>query len=381
MTNFVYLDCNATTPLSKEVIEFAQSQISEFGNPSSIHSFGRGPKTRLRDARTMVAKMIYADPLEIIFTSGGSESNNLALKGVSQPHRNRILISSVEHPSVLKTAMSLKNHHIDLMPVNRQGEVDLEIFSNLVTDKTALVSFMFANNETGHIFPIEQMTKIAHDKGALFHTDAVQALGKIEIDVRKLNVDFLSLSAHKFYGLKGAGVLYARKGVELQTLIHGGGQERSRRAGTENILSVAALGVMCAKQDQVVAKNLEIKNLRDQMESQILERIPAVRIVGQETDRLPNTSCLIIDDVDGEILLMNLDIEGYAVSTGAACSSGSPDPSPVLLAMGYLRREAQHSLRISLGWHNTQDEIIGFVEALKKSVERIRSFKKVGLNL
>lgn len=379
----VYLDSNATTPLSEKVQVRVPDWLQSWGNPSSIHWAGRGPKAILRDSRRQVADLLGCDSLEVVFTSGGSEANNLALKGVmeharrTKSCRTQLIISAVEHPSVTKTAQYLKaqGFRVDVVPVNRDGVIDLETYKSLLGEETALVSVMFANNETGHVFPIQRMAEWAHEAGALFHCDGVQALGKVPLNVREWGVDLASFSAHKFYALKGCGVLYQRKGTVLESLIHGGGQERGRRAGTENLLAIASLGAMAEQKDQVVEKSLQMHELRGYLESRILNEIAEVTVTGSETARLCNTSSMVIPGVDGETLLMNLDVRGYAVSTGAACSSGSPEPSPVLLAMGLTREEAQSSLRVSLGWHTTRGEIDAFVESLKEVVARLRSFR------
>ena len=380
----VYLDHNATTPLAPGLKPFIAEYLDLWGNPSSIHQHGRAPKAALREARRQVAECLGADPLEIIFTGSGSEANNLALKGMLKPlrfeseARNRILISPIEHPSVLKTAIALKNwgYEVDLIPVSRNGEVDLNIFEHSLTPQTALVSCMLANNETGVVLPVAEMVKRAHAKGILFHCDGVQALGKIPVNVRTLGADLMSFSGHKFYSLKGAGVLYARRGLALSSLVHGGGQERGRRAGTENILAIACLGEMCRHQERVVLEYPRLAALRDQMEARILALIPGVQVNGQGVERLPNTSSLVIAGVDGETLLMNLDMQGFSVSTGAACNSGSSEPSPALLAMGLSRAEAQSSLRVSLGWGTTDEQVQRFVDALENVVQHIRSFAR-----
>lgn len=383
----IYLDHNATSPIAAELKPKIVEWLEHWGNPSSIHRAGRKPKTLIREARQSIAKMIGCDQLEVIFTSGGSESNNLAIKGVYEhmhspgailPHgyRNRYLISSVEHPSVIRTAEFLKTRgaEVEFISVNRDGQIDLKQYQSLLNEKTALVSVMLANNETGVIFPIREMAELAHQHGALFHTDAVQALGKIPVNVHELGVDLASFSAHKFYSLKGCGVLYSRKGTQVESLIHGGGQERHRRGGTENVLAICALGEMAKRFGEVSAKADSLRKLRDAMEERIKSELRCVRITAEEADRLPNTSSMIIDGIDGETLLMNLDILGFAVSTGAACSSGNPEPSPVLLAMGITRDEAQSSLRVGLGWSTTTEQVDLFIEALKEVVARIRSF-------
>lgn len=385
----VYLDHNATTPLAARVRERLPLWLEQWGNPSSIHQSGRGPKALVRDSRDRVAQMVGASPLEIIFTSGGTEANNLALKGVfdsyqipglmQRARRNRYLFSDVEHPSVKRTAEYLKARgaEIAFIPVGRDGAIDLGTYARLLDENTALVSVMFANNETGCVFPIREMCAMAHAKGALFHSDCVQVLGKSPIDLHELGVDLASFSAHKFYALKGAGFLYARRGVQLESLMHGGGQERHRRGGTENVLAIAALGAMCEMKAEVGARAIEMERLRDHMEARILSEISSSAVTGRASPRIPSTSSLVIPGVDGETLLMNLDMKGYSVSTGAACSSGSPEPSPVLLAMGLSRAEAQASLRLGLGWGTSREEIDVFVDVLKSVVSHLRTFKKL----
>ncbi len=385
MQHSVYLDHNATTPVHPEVLAKVPEWLSSWGNPSSIHAFGRGPKAILREARQAVAAMAGVQPLELIFTGGGSEANNLAFKGVAYK-RKHFVVSNVEHPSVRKTAdwMRAQGMKVDFFRIDRAGKIDFDELSRLITEETALVSCMLANNETGHIYPIKDIANLAHAKGALMHTDAVQALGKIDFNFRELGVDLASLSGHKFYALKGCGVLYARKGVIVNPLIHGGAQERGRRAGTENMLAIASLGLMCGKKSEVAAQAQRIRELRDHMEKRILGEIENAVVTGPEGPRLPGTSSLVLDGVDGETLLMNLDVRGFGVSTGAACSSGNPEPSPVLLAMGLSREEAQSSLRLSLGWGNTLAEIDAFVDELKLVVARLRSFEhgqKVGYGI
>jgi len=371
-----YFDHNATTPVHPEILLKIPEWLESWGNPSSIHWAGRGPKLILREARQSIAALLGVQPLELIFTAGGSEANNLALMGVNSA-RKHIVISAVEHPSVRKTAERLRDQGftLDLVSVSRDGELDLEQLRRLVTQETAMVSVMLANNETGHIYPLKDIAAIAHAQGALVHCDAVQALGKIDFDLRDMGVDLATFSGHKFYALKGCGVLFARKGLTVNPLIHGGAQERGRRAGTENLLSIASLGFMCAKKPEIGSQAKRIGALRDHLEKRIVGEIEKVVITGPGGLRLPNTSSLCLDGVDGETLLMNLDVRGFAVSTGAACSSGNPEPSPTLLAMGLTREEAQSSLRLSLGWYNTQEEVDRFVDELKIVVARLRGFK------
>ncbi|MFS4459858.1 cysteine desulfurase family protein [Bdellovibrio sp. HCB2-146] len=387
---FHYFDHNATTPVSREVQEALPEIVSAWGNASSIHWAGRQPKNIIRDARKIIADNIHAHPLEIIFTSGGSESNNTVLKGLfdyyqtgpfvsaDKKHRNHYMCSAVEHPSVMKTMEHLKalGAEVDYIPVNRKGELDMEFFESHLSERTALVSVMSANNETGTLFPIKELAKKAHAVGALFHTDAVQMFGKLPLNVRDLDVDFASFSGHKFYSVKGTGFLYVKKGNNVSSLIHGGAQERHRRGGTENTLGIGALGVAARRLSTVAEKAKELQTLRDYMEKRILAEIADVTVTAGETARLPNTSSLILQGVDGETMLMSLDIQGYAVSTGAACSSGNPEPSPVLLAMGLTRAEAQNSLRLSIGWETTLAEVDGFIEALKTVVQRLRTLNE-----
>ncbi len=396
MSARIYLDHNATTPISNDVRNHLPQWVEVWGNPSSIHGSGRGPKALLRESRNKIAKFIGASPLELIFTAGGSEANNLAVKGVFESFqkasataasptragagfRNHYLFSQVEHPSLMKSAEYVRSRgaKVDFIPVGRDGKINLAEYGRLLTNDVALVSIMIANNETGHLFPIREMADMAHAHGALFHSDCVQALGKIPIDIRELDVDLASFAGHKFYSLKGAGVLFSRRGVALEPLIHGGGQERQRRGGTENILAIASLGLMCEQTRDVVENHVsQMRALRDYFEARVLAEIPFALITGPNAPRLPNTSSLVIPGVDGEILLMNLDIKGFSVSTGAACSSGSPEPSPVLLTMGLSRTEAQSSLRVGLGWSTTHEQIDLFTDALVEVVEHLRTLIK-----
>lgn len=385
-----YFDHNATTPVDEGIKQNLMTWVEAFGNPSSIHSDGRQPKALLREARKSMAKFLKVEPLELVFTSGGSESNNLALLGYFNQietgfgwsgkravTRNQLILSSVEHPSVLKAAQFLerKGFRVDYIPVSRDGGLDLETYKSLLSEKTALVSVMLANNETGSVFPIKELCAMAHEVGSLFHCDAVQGLGKMALDFKDWNVDFASLSGHKFYALKGCGVLYIKRGVNSESLIFGGGQERGRRAGTENLLSIASFGKRCEK-DLSEDEFQKMEILRDHFEKRLLKEIPNALVVAGKTQRVPNTSKVLLEDVDGEILLMNLDVEGFSVSTGAACSAGNPEPSPVLLSMGYSKEEAQSSLRVSFGKGNTLEEVDRFIETLKEIVVRLRELKE-----
>ncbi len=378
--NFIYLDHNATTPLLPETEKFVVANLSTFGNPSSIHWAGRKSKALIREARTHLSQFLKVSPLEIIFTSGASESNNTIIKTTFlHSGKKHFMCSMVEHPSVIKTMQYIQGlgAKVDFIPVSRDGLIDLEFYKTHLSKDTALVSVMLANNETGNIFPIQEMASLAHEVGAFFHTDAVQALGKHDINLNELGVDYASFSGHKFYAMKGSGILFSKKGVPQISLMHGGAQERHRRGGTENLLGIASFGEVARIAGSygpgfIEKKSSDIKVLRDHMENRIIAEISEVSVMAAQSRRLTNTSSLVLKDVDGETLLMNLDIKGYAVSTGAACSSGNPEPSPVLLSMGLTRTEAQTSLRLSLGWENTLEQVNQFVDDLKISVKKIR---------
>ena len=377
MTNLIYLDHNATAPVDADVLAKLPEWAAAWGNPSSIHAAGRAPKAMMREARRQIAEYLHVDPLELILTSGGSEANNLALFGLGRPQdgRDQIIISSVEHPSLRLAAARLKQigYTITVIPVSREGELDLQELERRLTARTRLVSIMQVNNETGHVFPIGEIARMAHAVGALVHCDTVQALGKLELDLRALGVDMASFSGHKFYALKGIGILYVRRGLNLESQLVGGAQERQRRAGTENVLALASLGFMCAKKGHLVAGEAErLGRLRDRFEQRAVREIGGVRLTGAGGTRVGSTSNIVLDGVDGETLLMGLDVRGFAVSTGAACSSGSPEPSPILLAMGLTRAEAQGSLRTSLGWQTSEAEMDAYFDALAATVSRLR---------
>lgn len=373
----IYLDHNATTPLSDSLKQRWPELFDLWGNPSSIHTDSRPAKQWLRETRQKLSSILGCSPLEIIFNSGASEGNNTVLKSVwqlAEPERNEFLVSQVEHPSVMKTAEYLETcgaivHYI---PVSRSGQIDLEFIKNKLSAKTALVSVMYANNETGSIFPIAEIAAMAHSVGALMHSDCVQMFGKSNVDFKSLNIDYGTFSAHKFYALKGTGFAYVKKSTPWLPLIHGGGQERSRRGGTENILGIASLGIALEGFANLDEKLNHMTSLRDHLENKILELIPEVAVTARENLRLCNTSSLIVKNVDGETLLMSLDLKGFSVSTGAACSSGNPEPSPVLLAVGLTRAEAQNSLRVSLGWKTTEEEVDLFIQVLTDVVKKLR---------
>jgi len=375
----IYFDHNATTPVSTKVLSRLHEGVALWGNPSSIHWAGQQTKTLLRVARQNVATALGVSPLEIIFTNGGSESNNTVIKSLFQQFknsetRNEYITSTVEHPSVLGAFRYLETQGavVHFLNVDLQGNIDLAHYKKVLSEKTVLVCVMAANNETGVLFPIEEMVKLAHDVGAKFHSDCVQIFGKLPLDLKKMGVDFASFSAHKFYSLKGAGVLYSKKGSEILPLIHGGGQERHRRGGTENTLGIFSLGLMAEEISEVSKKALAVEALRNHLEKRILAEISEVTVTHSGAKRLPNTSSLVLSDVDGETLLMSLDVKGFAVSTGAACSSGSPEPSPGLLAVGLTREQAQSSMRVSLGWESTLEQVDEFVDTLNSVVEHLR---------
>lgn len=382
----IYLDHNATTPMSLSLKDKWMELFDLWGNPSSVHSMSRPAKLWLRETRQKIGNLLQVSSLEIIFNSGASEGNNAVLKSVwaqFQNSRNEFLISQVEHPSVMKAAEYLESlgAKIHYIPVSKTGLIDLEFIEKHLSEKTALVSVMYANNETGTIFPIQKISEMAHHAGALMHSDCVQLLGKSEVDFKSLNLDYATFSGHKFYALKGIGFVYIKKGSPWVPLVHGGGQERSRRGGTENILGIASVGIALDQFNEMNHKISKMKDLRNNFEQQVLNLIPNVAITACETERLSNTSSLIVSGVDGETLLMSLDLKGFSVSTGAACSSGNPEPSPVLLAMGLTRAEAQNSLRVSLGWENTQQDIDLFVQVLKQVVQKLRDINLKENNL
>lgn len=377
----MYLDHNATTPVHSRVLQSSSDWLNAWGNPSSIHWAGRDSKNILRETRQSLASQLGCSPLELVFNSGGSEGNNTVIKAVWNKFSNtksHFMCSAVEHPSVRRTFEYLESlgAKVDYIPVSRDGELDLEFIKNKISKQTALISVMLANNETGHIFPVQKIVEIAKPFGVLVHSDCVQALGKISLNLNELGVDYATFSGHKFYSLKGSGFLYLKKSSPYEPLIWGGGQERHRRGGTENIIGIASLGLVAPLLAETQNKNSEIKILRDYFENRLLNELPGVQITGRQSARLANTSSMTIEGIDGETLLMSLDLKGFAVSTGAACSSGSPEPSPVLLAMGLSRQEAQMSLRVSLGWQTTEEQMNEFIETLKSVVIRLRSLRQ-----
>ncbi|ABY92459.1 cysteine desulfurase NifS [Thermoanaerobacter sp. X514] len=380
----IYLDNAATTPVDKRVLEAMLPYYSDvFGNPSSPYSYGQEAKKAIEEAREKVAKALGADSEEIYFTSGGSESDNWALKGVAYALKekgNHIITTEIEHHAVLHTCRYLEKEgfKVTYLPVDEYGLVKPEDLKKAITDKTILVSIMFANNEIGTIEPIEELVKIAHEKNVYFHTDAVQAVGNVPIDVKKLDVDLLSLSAHKIYGPKGVGALYIKKGVKIHSLIQGGTQERNRRAGTENVPGIVGLGEAI----ELITKNLDshinkLKFLRDKLINGILEKIPYARLNGHPTKRLPGNVNVSFEFIDGESLILNLDMAGICASSGSACTSGSLEPSHVLLAIGLSRELARGSLRLTIGKENTEEDIDKVLEVLPQIVKRLRSISQI----
>lgn len=384
----VYLDHNATTPVNTALFELVPFWMSQFGNPSSLHQASRGPRTLIREARREIAEFLNVSPLEIIFNSGASEGNNTIIKSVwekySTTERREFICSSVEHPSVTRAmqAIEKKGALIHWIPVNKDGECDLAFIYEKISTKTALVSVMSANNETGTVFPIKDILVKAKQVGALVHSDCVQMLSKHSLNLGKLGVDYATFSGHKFYSLKGSGFVFVRKTAPYVALIDGGAQERFRRGGTENILGIAAMGQMVKIMRTMDLENkwAEIQTQRDFLEDFAIKQIAGVHITAKKSPRLGNTSHMMIEGIDAEMLLINLDLEGFFVSTGAACSSGSPEPSPVLLSMGFSREQAQTSLRVSLGWSTTRGDIENFVVRLKEIVRRLREMKKESEN-
>ncbi|KAF0121166.1 MAG: cysteine desulfurase [bacterium] len=376
----IYMDHNATTPLHPEALDAMLPFLKDnFGNPSSIHWAGRGVKKYIDEAREKVANLLNADPFEIVFTAGGSESDNLAIKGVAnvlKKKTNHIITTQVEHPAVLTTCqyMEKRGCKVTYLPVDHDGMIDLDELRDSITNKTVLISIMYANNETGTLFPIKEIGEIAADNGIVFHTDAVQAAGKIPIDVKDLKVNLISLSGHKLYAPKGIGCLYVKKGTSLVPLIHGGHQEGGRRAGTENTPGIVGLGKACEIANRDMESQLKrITKLRDRLYKGIIDKLDHVKLNGHPVNRIPNTLNLSFEFIEGESLLMNLDMEGVAVSSGSACTSGSLKPSPVLMAMAVPSEIAQGSLRFSLGLGNTEEDVEYVLGVLPEIVNRLRS--------
>jgi len=379
----VYFDYNATTPLAPEVLEAVIAASNQFGNASSVHHFGQRAKALLDEARSAVAALIHADPSEIVYTSGGTESDNFAIRGAADAlepgGRKHLVASAIEHEAVLNTLKALARHgwRTSFIPVDSTGVVHPDRLREAMADDTALVSVMQANNEIGTIQPIAELAAIAHEHGALMHTDAVQAVGKIPVDARALGVDLLSLSAHKFNGPKGAGALWIKRGTRMRPILTGGKHERSRRAGTENVAAIAGMGVAATLAlGKLGTESARVGALRDRLEAGILSAVPGTAVNGARMARVPNTTNIGFDRVEAESLLIALDLEGIAVSTGSACSSGTLEPSHVLRAMGLPTHRTQNSLRFSLGLFSTDEEVDRVVAVLPGLVEKLRSLTR-----
>ena len=380
MEKLRYFDHAATTATNEEVVkEMLPYFTLNFGNASSIYSIGRKSKKAIEDARNKVAHAIGAGSKEIYFTSCGSESDNLAIKGVAYANRekgNHIITTKIEHPAVLHTCQNLEKQgfNVTYLNVDSEGLISLKDLEEAITDKTILISVMFANNEIGTIEPIKEIGEIAKKHEIYFHTDAVQAIGNVRIDVKDLNVDLLSMSAHKFYGPKGMGALYVRAGVKFDKIQDGGHQERNKRAGTENIAGIVGIG----KAIEIAYENFDeynkkLTDLRDYYISQVEEKIPYVKLNGHRIKRLPGNANISFRFIEGESLLLNLDMKGICASSGSACTSASLDPSHVLLAIGLQHEIAHGSLRITIGEENTKEDIDFLVDTLVEVVERLRN--------
>lgn len=383
----IYLDHSATTPVDPRVLEAMLPYFTEvYGNSASIHRFGRAAAKALEESRRAVAAILGCHPTEIVFTGSGTESDNLALRGVAFAQRragrgNHLLVSSVEHHAVLNTARQLEEvfgFEVTYLPVDEHGMVDPDAVGRAIRKDTVLISVMYANNEVGTIQPIAEIARIARAKGVPFHTDAVQAGGMLDLDVNRLGVDLMTLSAHKFYGPKGVGLLYIRQGTPYLSPLTGGGHERGRRAGTVNVAGIVGLATaLRLAQEARESENARLRRLRDRLIRGILERVPDARLTGHPTERLPHHASFVFKEINGEELLLALDVEGIAASTGSACTSGRPEPSEVLLAMGLPREWAVGSLRLTLGKANTDEDVDAVLEILPRAVARLRQMEAV----
>jgi len=374
----IYCDNNATTRIAPEVFEGMKPFLTElYGNPSSIHYFGGQVQKAIDEARASVAKLLGAQESEIVFTSGGTESDNAAIFSavrVREP-RKKILISKVEHPAVLNLGKELfrRGYTVLEIPVDNYGRIDMDFIEDNVDQDTALVSVMWANNEIGNLYPVEEISQIAHSHGALFHTDAVQAVGKIPINLSKMTIDTLAISGHKLHAPKGVGVLYIKRGVRFKPYLIGGHQEKGRRAGTENVASIVGLGIAC----ELAMKNMEeentrVKKLRDKLEDNLLSSIQCTRLNGDKKNRIPNTTNISFEYIEGEAILLMMNQMGICASSGSACTSGSLEPSHVLRAIGVPYTAAHGSVRFSLSVYNTEDEIDFILEKLPPIIDMLR---------
>jgi cysteine desulfurase len=382
----IYLDHNATTPLAPPVADRMAEALREvWGNASSIHHFGQQAKAALDEARSSVAALIGADSSEVVFTAGGTESDNLAIRGAAEvleaTGRRHLIASAIEHEAVLNTlkALARRGWRTTLLPVDASGIVKADTLRDAITADTAVVSVMHANNEIGTVQPVVELAAIAHEHGALFHTDAVQSAGKIRVDVRQLGIDLLSLAGHKIYGPKGTGALWIRRGVRLLPYVTGGRQERNRRAGTENVPALVGFGVAAAHAARTFeTEGARLAALRDELEQGLLSRIADSARNGAAAPRVPNTANISFDRIESESVLIALDLEGIAVSSGSACSSGTLEPSHVLKAMGLPHQRTLSSIRFSLGASTTEADIAQVLKVMPAIVEKLRSLTAVG---
>lgn len=379
MNNVLYFDNAATTRVRPEVVDVMTKYFSEnYGNPSSIYKIAQTNKAAVEKGREQIAKAINAEKNEIYFTAGGSESDNWAIKGIAESYAEKgrhIITLSIEHHAVLHTCEYLesKGYEVTYLPVSEFGIVEIDELKKAVRDDTILISVMFANNEIGSIQPIKEIGDFAKEKGIIFHTDAVQAVGHLPIDVKEMNIDLLSMSAHKFYGPKGIGALYIRKGIKIKPLIHGGAQERNRRAGTENVPGIVGMGLAL----ELITNELEKETkrlvcLRNKLIDGILNTIPYSRLNGHREQRLPGNVNISFEFIEGESILLMLDMKGICASSGSACTSGSLDPSHVLLAIGLPHEKAHGSLRLSMGMFNTEEEVDYIIKELPPIIKRLR---------
>lgn len=381
---FVYADNAATTRIAPQVLDAMLPYLKEeYGNPSTLYKLGREAKIAIEKAREQVAQVIGAKAEEIFFTGSGTEADNMALKGVlygpAGKGKKHLITTKIEHHAILHTAMALEKEgfQVTFLDVDKNGRVDLEELKQAITPDTALVSIMAANNEVGTIQPIEEIGKICREKGVLFHTDAVQAFGHMPLDVNKMNIDLLSLSAHKINGPKGSGALYIRRGLGLRPVIEGGGQERNRRSGTENVAGIVGLGQAAQlAMETMVEESTRLKALAKKLTDGVLQ-IPETILTGDPENRLPGACSFAISAIEGESLVLYLDMEGICTSTGSACSTGSLDPSHVLMAIGLSHEVSHGSLRVTLGRFNTEEEVDYIIETLPKVVEKLRSMSPV----
>jgi cysteine desulfurase len=383
----VYLDHAATTPVDPEVAE-AMSRVlrDTHGNPSSIYAEGRAARSAADRARDEVAAAINADPAEIVFTSGGTEADNLALRGALQARRGErdgLVTSAIEHHAVIDTARDLERHahvRVTVVGVDQHGVVDPGAIREAIDDRTSLVSVMHANNEIGTIEPIAEIGAICRERGVTFHSDAVQTVGALAVDVRAIPVDLVSINAHKFYGPKGVGALYVRRGTRLATMQTGGGQEKGRRTGTENVAGIVGLGVaMRISRERRATESPRQARIRDRIIAGVRARVPDAILTGHPTDRLPNNASFCIPGTEGESLIVALDLEGFAVSSGSACTSGETEPSQVLLALGLDPQVAKGSLRVTVGRSTSEEQVDRFVDALSRVVARLRNSAAVAV--